>query len=27
MKGKGIKRGRKQQCIETNYENTYDMFN
>ena len=27
MKGKGLKRGKKQQCIETNYENTYDMFN
>lgn len=27
MKGKGLKRGKKQQSLETNYENTYDMFN
>ena len=27
VKGKGLKRGRKQQNVETNFENTYDMFN
>ncbi|HJJ52395.1 MAG TPA: hypothetical protein O0X55_04555 [Methanocorpusculum sp.] len=27
LKGKGLKRGKKQRSIETNYENTYDMFN
>ncbi len=27
VKGQGLKRGKKQQNVETNYENTYDMFN
>ncbi|MBO5002842.1 hypothetical protein J6C36_01100 [Methanocorpusculaceae archaeon] len=27
VKGKGLKRGRKQLNVETNFENTYDMFN
>lgn len=27
MNGKGLKRGRKQRTLETNYESTYDMFN